>query len=533
MGDVERAALIFAGFTLAFVLLALLVWRRRRPATAGAPAVTRYQSEKAPRFARKAAREETPVDIAPARLARISGRTMAEAPDEPAAAEAPAETPGTLDDDAIPADPAALEARLDAMASDVTERAHGLEPSDSDVADIRPADTGAPPRGVRLVPRIPPRDAILAHSWIGGRPRLPAAMDWPRVDGVHGDFIAQVACTDLPRDLWDGLGPRSGWIAIFAHPDSGAPLALHLTEDGPQRDAPRPVGPAWFAPSGARRIGELAHLTVRAFPQWVVDVVETDGGDTDGGDEASPVDDLHAAGYDIADPAFHPFDWDSMTALADVLENRLARLPIDPSPPADASDELAEAIAGAAAINADARERAAEIIAIIRDSAAEAGGFTPADATAVLAALHAIRWTAVLTEADPETGEDRVEMLTLPLTRHHPDADLWVHDYQTILFDRAKHAWCANPDALSAPARGLYEPLWRAMAAHEAATMGGRPAHPVAGYDEDLELILLRLPSSGLMSRFARDGGDILLTMRKADLAAGDFSRLRARIADR
>src|SRR3546814_10613635 len=66
---------------------------------------------------------------------------------------------------------------------------------------------------------------------------------------------------------------------------------------------------------------------------------------------------------------------------------------------------------------------------------------------------------------DPATGAEQVETVALPLTTHRPGADLWVHDYQTILFDRAKHAWCADPDNLSAPARAFYEPRWRAMAA--------------------------------------------------------------------
>src|SRR3546814_7907142 len=29
------------------------------------------------------------------------------------------------------------------------------------------------------------------------------------------------SCADLPPDLWDGLGPREGWLAVFAHPMTG------------------------------------------------------------------------------------------------------------------------------------------------------------------------------------------------------------------------------------------------------------------------------------------------------------------------
>src|SRR3546814_4767184 len=67
-------------------------------------------------------------------------------------------------------------------------------------------------------------------------------------------------------------------------------------------------------------------------------------------------------GYDIADPAFHPFDWGSMTALVALLEMRLGRLESD-ADAGGASDPCA-------AINRDACEHAREIIGIVHDSAA-------------------------------------------------------------------------------------------------------------------------------------------------------------------
>src|SRR3546814_5599308 len=57
--------------------------------------------------------------------------------------------------------------------------------------------------------------------------------------------------------------------------------------------------------------------------------------------------------YDIADPAFHPFDWGSMTAMVALLEMRLGRLESD----ADAGG----ATDTCAAINRDACDRAREI----------------------------------------------------------------------------------------------------------------------------------------------------------------------------
>ena len=182
-----------------------------------------------------------------------------------------------------------------------------------------------------------------------------------------------------------------------------------------------------------------------------------------------------------------------------------------------------------AAINRDARARAEEIIAIVHDTAARQP-FSPGDATAVMAALHAIRWAKAIASVDPDTGLERVETITLPLTTHRPDADLWVHDYQTILFDRAKHAWCASPDNLSAPARAFYEPRWRDLAAREMATMGGAPSRSVPDRAAERDIVLIELPTSGLMSRNFGDGGNLVVTIDAADLATGDFSTLRAEI---
>jgi hypothetical protein len=371
------------------------------------------------------------------------------------------------------------------------------------------------------MPQIPPRDAILRKSWMGGRPRLPAMTSWPVIDGREGDFIAQIACADLPPMVWDGLGPRTGWLAFFTHPDSGAATALHLTEDGAPRDPPRAVGPAYFHPYGMED-ADMAALVVRALPEWPVDMIPEAAGACDADATA-----LLAADYDIADPAFHPFDWPSMLAMAAMLESRILALPTDGVPPADANDELAQAIEDAAEANRDAAERTAEIVAIIRESAAADAGFLPSDATAVMAALHAIRWTQVSAHPDPESGEDAVETLTLPLTRRRPDGDLWVDAYRALLFDQVRHAYCANPDRLSAPARGFFEPLWQAMTADGIGVLGDRPSRPVAGFDEERDTVLLELPPTGMLGLTHPNGAALVFTIRKADLAVGDFSRMR------
>lgn len=537
MSDLDTAALKLAGFALACLLVLFAAWWVRRPrpdpAAPKIPKARRIPTEsRFPKLSRKVAVEQDAIEMAPSRLARISAKSALDrlnetaddvelAPDlarkaEPAfQEESVIERPAPADAGLAP--PAIDEAILETLASKVEEQAH-LAPASSPTK-----------MSVRLAPQIPPCDPILRKSWLGGRPKLPAAMEWPKVNGTDGDFLAQIACADLPAGLWEGLGPRSGSLAFFAEPDTGEAIALHLTDDGTPRDPPRSrVGAAYFLAYG-NRAADLAPLAIRAFPEWPVDVVSVRP------DEQSPahaesgtVDAWLAADYDLADPAFHPFDWDSMLAMAAILESRLAILPTDGVAPADANDELTLAIADAAETNREAHARADEIIAIIRESAGQGTSFSPSDATAVMAGLHAIRWTSVSSAPDPENGEDLVETLALPLTRHHPDADLWVDDYRNILFDHAKHAWCNDPGRLSAPARAFFEPVWEAMATREMASMGNFPSLFVAGFDDERDAVLLELPASGLMSRSARTGGNLVLAIRKTDLAIGDFSKLRA-----
>ncbi|MGN7930210.1 DUF1963 domain-containing protein [Sphingopyxis sp. 22461] len=513
MNEVESAVLMLAGVTLALLAIVFAIWWSRRPRTApAAPRVPREPREiRLPKLSRKTAPEYEEVEISPSRLARISRKAPLEIPAE-AEYEISPEPVAVAEPD---------EVALEPVISGVEDEAHRIEKADIEEVTLR------------LIPQIPPRDAISTNSWLGGRPHLPAGMEWPRIDDQPADFLAQISCADLPQDLWGGLGPRDGALAFFIHRRKHALRILHL------RDTGMPVAPpftlndpeGWFGPNGGLASGDLASFAVRAFPEWPVDLVAVRAGDADPrseGDPDEPGAALHDRGYDIADPAFHPFDWGSMTAMVALLEQRLDRLMTEAPPEAD-TDNPGE-MEQCAALNREARARAEEIIAIVRDGAGRAD-FSAGDATAVMAGLHAIRWVKVIRSAAPETGAEQVETITLPLTTHRADANLWVHDYQTILFDRAKHAWCANPDNLSAPARALFEPWWRTLAEREMAAMGHEPFRHVPDYDEERDAVLLELPTSGLMSRIFGDRDNLVVTIDKANLAIGDFSKLRVQVS--
>ena len=98
--------------------------------------------------------------------------------------------------------------------------------------------------------QVPVRFDQPARSWLGGLPCMPEGMEWPRAVRANQPqagplplhFVAQIACADLPGELWDGLGPREGWLLFFCDgPD--AACVLHTLEAGAERQPPADIGP--------------------------------------------------------------------------------------------------------------------------------------------------------------------------------------------------------------------------------------------------------------------------------------------------
>lgn len=104
--------------------------------------------------------------------------------------------------------------------------------------------------------QVPPR-AEAPRSWLGGLPMMPAHVAWPRSISAEfperGErplhFMAQIACADLPPQLWGGLGPRHGWLLLFIDPNQYQPdgpdalRVMHIETLGSERAAPADLGP--------------------------------------------------------------------------------------------------------------------------------------------------------------------------------------------------------------------------------------------------------------------------------------------------
>jgi hypothetical protein len=411
----------------------------------------------------------------------------------------------------------------------------------------------------RLVPQIPMRAGETARSWFGGAPEMPAVMPWPKFSGRRGLFLAQICCADLPEQLWSGRGPRKGWLAFFIDPQDGRDLrALHFAE----RAAPRPA-PAPGACCTWRQGGE-GPRRIDAFPRWPLDIVAVTAADgaadprAPAPPEAAPQASVRA-GFDLASPERHPADWASFFALTDMALAAMARRRIlIRSALPDVQKQLANArkqieLGGmAAAMLHEMQRKAGDLPPLVEgwtqavaslDAAmgqvqtladelrgrAEAASLSGEDAAALMERLAEIELVHVERVPEPErgAGAERARITRLPLTRHDPDARLFVDDYESLREDWAKHAWCAGADALPDAQRGYFEARWRELAAHEMSGMGHAPFRDIRGFDRERQSVLIEFVSSELLKWRFGDGGSLAATIDNAALAQGDFTRLR------
>ena len=159
----------------------------------------------------------------------------------------------------------------------------------------------------------------------------------------------------------------------------------------------------------------------------------------------------------------------------------------------------------------------------------------------VLAEMHAMTWMHKSTPpfyrdgrqlTSQERFDEGAKLLSLPLTTHDPASHLWVYDFEVYRRDRAKHAYAHDPASLPAEVRADCEGLWKDMAAHEMGGMGHVPWQYVHEFDEPHDVTLLELPSSALMNWMFGDVHSLVVTMTKADLAAGAFDRVKWQVSN-
>lgn len=165
-------------------------------------------------------------------------------------------------------------------------------------------------QGARLRPIVPLAAGENYLSWLGGCPYLPDPFSWPQRDGKPLHFVAQIDCAALPRDIWGGLGPRTGWLAFFVGMAEGiCAEVVHAPQLGPKRRPPA-KSRFYFLPSMLGAVPEVYD----EIPQWPVDVLAHADGDPDPYQSIVTNPALHPE-IDLGQAQFQPYDWDTFQAL--------------------------------------------------------------------------------------------------------------------------------------------------------------------------------------------------------------------------
>ena len=409
---------------------------------------------------------------------------------------------------------------------------------------------------VRLVPRVPIVSGAPVRSWLGGNPSLPAGTGWPLFDGQPAAFLAQIDCSSLPPGLWEGAGPRTGWLSFFFDIENDRLVAkvLHTLDLGRPVEPPSAVGFQFF----------LSHQTWQkdvdwpipeGTPQWPVDVVQVSRPEEDpwiwrygaSDKDDNPRSILYRTGASLDDPGLKPFDWTTTLLMLDTAaahaqshvkksEKSLASVQkaldrVSASPERYGDLDAARARIKSHALGDDHRAsvwRACELkVRALRARAAEDAvrlPFSEALLDDLILELSAIRLEG--RDGEPAARAFRME--------RPPNSGLgyWLYNWESIAQSHAKYWYVSDPHILP--------PAWRekleAQAAFDAQREMGIMCDVPYGYVHDFmigrEVTLLELPTSYLLNWMWCDVDNLVLTIRKSDLARKDFSRVKVQISN-
>lgn len=371
-----------------------------------------------------------------------------------------------------------------------------------------------------LKPQIPIGEGSSA-GWFGGNAALPEGMAWPEHDGKKLLFVGQIDLAALPQDLWSGAGPRSGWLAIFL-PAQWPPKPTVLHFDGPllETKAPPSNSADWTG------IHDFKATNSFALPKWPL-IVETRSGH-----------ELHATEAHgsvqkpppatLLDPAYHPFDRDTVSLLCTALDEAVTRLAreivrfpaMKKLRPTDAAwfEQQRPVIL-------DTFVRFFEIEGRMR-SARKLDAAEIAEFIAELATLDAYGMQYLRNDDD---GYSELVLRETKLLDWQPDGSelrYWWNRYEAGLTNHAIKAYTSVPTALPAPQRERFEIAWQNELQRGFAAMGHAPEGHIYtphGPDSPNE-VLLEIHTSKIAGFIWADCYSLVLLMDRDALRRGDFS---------
>lgn len=371
-----------------------------------------------------------------------------------------------------------------------------------------------------LKPQIPIGKGPSA-GWFGGNAALPKDMPWPEQDGQKLLFVGQINLAALPRDLWSGLGPRSGWLGIFL-PGQGQfkPTLLHFDDPLVEVTPPPPNSADWT------RIHDFDEPKTFALPKWPIIVESRPGNELHGADARSSKNDQSTG--DLSDPAYHPFDQKTVALLFACLDEavtfmarQIIRFPaMKKLRPADAAwFERQKPIVF------DTFVQFFEIEGRMRSTRE----FNEGVITRYIEELKNL--DAYDFEYQRNDGEGYCELLlreTKLLDSQPVRSSLrrWWHRYEAGLTNHALKAYTSDPVSLPSVLSERLEAAWRRETSFGFGAMGHAPRGHIYtphGPDSPNE-VLLELHTSKLTGWIWGDCYSLVLLIDRAALHRGDFS---------
>jgi hypothetical protein len=366
---------------------------------------------------------------------------------------------------------------------------------------------------VRLVPQVPIQENAPLEGWFGGEPRLPADCDWPSIDGVPCEFLMQVNCSELPAALWDGLGPRNGWLAIFIQVNiptysfsTPKVKVIHTTQQGDFRSrpefadsAPATLRKSWInysaRPSLPANLGETA-------PRWPFIVRQ--GLSIPNPRDSRPTEKLILPHWNVTD---WPFDWISAAYLIEHLSLRCRE-----------SSHLDHVLK-----KADEHVRVQTLRNVAIDALYQIGQslkdlsrnvtFSPDAWNDIVARLDRV----IVPMYPISVMEERTRFVEVAITN---PALGWAGRYSGEREALARTMYCKDPHSLPAHVYEQYRERWQHYAEHDLAIMGNLPYGFVDQYDQAEDVTLLELEFSNFRSLSLPSS---IITIKKSDLLADDF----------
>lgn len=382
-----------------------------------------------------------------------------------------------------------------------------------------------------LLTPVVPLPAQRSAGWFGGMPRLPAGIAWPEIEGEPLRFLCQIDLSALPANIWSGLGPRRGWLAVFLHPEKLTPKVLHLDGELKRREGPGQTDAVWFWPRAYDR--ERPPLQAHS-PEWPIAIVEHVGplpppaGWRKGKAPGFP-DPRDAECPDLSDPAFHPFNEATLSALLECVRKQLTERKarteglLRKKCRADDRTELERLQLEAS--------RAMERFSHIEDALLPfTNAFRLAPAQGLLAQLSALPSCDILYPKDDEEGYAVIASSTRTLCEK-PDpraGGWWYWSYADRLYRHAVYARTSTPEDLHPELRRRMETIWQFEALHERGAMGHAPlGHLYTPHGPATRnAVLLELPTSSMVGWAWGDMYSLVLFIAHEDLSRGDFSKV-------